>query len=165
MRRTVYVETSVISYLAARPTRDLIVAARQQVTHDWWQWRRRDLDLYVSQVVLDEILVGDSEAVERRVNFVAGLPFLDFPPEVADLAAGLIEHLRLPPRAKADAAHIALAAFHGIDFLLTWNCTHIANAELRPRVEQTCQNYGYPAPILCTPDELMGEEDERRTTW
>lgn len=160
MRRTVYVETSVISYLAARPNRDLIVAAHQQVTHDWWRWRRRDFDLYVSQVVLDEILVGDPEAVERRVNFLSGLPFLDFPPGVADLAATLIEKLRLPARAKADAAHIALAAYHGIDYLLTWNCTHIANAELRPRVERVCQVYGYPPPILCTPDELMGEEHD-----
>ncbi len=164
MRRTVYVETSVISYLAARPTRDLIVAARQQITHAWWQWRRRELDLYVSQVVLDEILEGDAVAVQRRVNFLSGLPFLDFTPPVAELAAILVERLRLPPRANADASHIALTAYHGIDFLLTWNCTHIANAELRPRIEQVCQEQGYPAPILCTPDELMGDEDERRTT-
>jgi hypothetical protein len=82
------------------------------------------------------------------------------PSEVADLAAALIEGVPLPPKAGADAANIAVAAYHGVDFLLTWNSTHIANAELRPRVERVCRQRGYSPPILCTPDELMGEADE-----
>lgn len=120
---SVYVETSIISYLAARPSRDLIVAARQQLTHAWWRERRPVFDLYVSQVVLDQ-------------------------------------RVPLPTTAGADAAHIATAAYHRIDFLMTWNSTHIANAELRPRVEQVCRENGYPAPVLCTPDELMGGSDD-----
>ncbi len=150
MRPSVYVETSIISYLAARPSRDLIVAARQQVTHTWWRERRPAFELCVSQVVLDE----------RRTAFAAGIPVLDITPEVADLAAALIQRVPLPPRAGADAAHIAAAAYHRIGFLMTWNSTHIANAELRPRVEQVCRENGYPAPVLCTPDELMGGSDD-----
>lgn len=160
MRLSVYVETSIISYLAARPSRDLIVAARQQVTHTWWRERRPAFDLYVSQVVLDEILAGDPDAAERRAALVAGVPVLDITPEVADLAVALIQRVPLPPRAGADAAHIAAAAYHRIGFLMTWNSTHIANAELRPRVEQVCRETGYPPSVLCTPDELMGGNDD-----
>jgi predicted nucleic acid-binding protein len=157
---SVYVETSIISYLAARPSRDLIVAARQQLTHTWWRERRPVFDLYVSQVVLDEILAGDPDAAERRAAVAAGIPVLDITPEVADLAAALIHDVPLPTTAGADAAHIAAAAYHRINFLMTWNSTHIANAELRPRVERVCQENGHLAPILCTPDELMGGSDD-----
>ncbi len=159
--RSVYVETSIISYLAARPSRDLIVAARQQMTHTWWRDRQPVFDLYVSQVVLDEARGGDPEAAQRRVALLAGLPVLDIALEVAELAAALIVRVPLPLRVGADAAHIAVAAYHGMDFLLTWNSAHIANAELRPRVEQVCRESGYRPPVLCTPDELMGEANGR----
>lgn len=155
----VYVETTIISYLAARPSRDLIVAARQQVTHTWWHERRPGFEVYVSQLVLAEAQAGDTEAAERRAAFLSGLPVLDIVPEVAELAAKLVEHVPLPPRAAADATHIALAAFHGMDFLITWNAAHIANAELRQRVEQVCRDSECPPPVLCTPDELLGDTD------
>ena len=155
-----YLETSIISYLAARPSRDVIVAARQQLTHTWWRDRRPRFDLYVSQVVLDEILAGDRDAADRRAALVAAIPVLDIVPEVANLAAALFQGVPLPITAGADAAHIAAAAYHRIDFLMTWNSTHIANAELRPRVERVCRESGHPAPILCTPDELMGGSDD-----
>jgi predicted nucleic acid-binding protein len=157
---TIYVETSIISYLAARPSRDLITAARQQVTHTWWRERRPEFDLYESQVVLDEAAAGDPQAVTRRAELLAQLPLLDVTPEVAELAAALIEQVPLPPRAGADAAHIAIAAYYGIDFLLTWNSAHIANAALRPRIEEVCRRSGFRPPVLCTPDELMGEDDD-----
>jgi hypothetical protein len=159
MRRTVYLETTIFSYLASRPSRDVIVAARQQLTHLWWQSRRSVFDLYVSRIVLDEIEAGDSEQPQKRSELVTGLPILDMPSEVADLAAALIHEVPLPPKAGTDAAHIAVAAYHGVDFLLTWNAAHIANAELRPRVEQICRRLGYSPPVLCTPDELMGGTD------
>ena len=161
--RSVYAETSIISYLAARPSRDLIVAARQQVTHTWWRHWRPVFDLSVSQVVVDEVRGGDPEAAERRVTLWAGLPLLDVTAEVAELAAALIARVPLPPRAGADAAHTAVAAYHGMDFLLTWNSAHIAHAELRPRVEQVCRESGYRPRVLCTPDELMGEGNARDT--
>ena len=157
MRRTVYVETSVFSYLAGRPSRDLIVAARQQRTHAWWQRRRAAFDLYVSQVVIDEVKAGDPWVAAKRSRFLAAVPTLDMPGGVADLAAALIKGVPLPRKAAADAAHIAVAAYHRIDFLVTWNLAHIANAELRRRIEAVCRASGYAAPILCTPDELMGE--------
>ena len=160
MPRTVYVETSILSYLAGRPSRDLVVAARQQLTHTWWRTRRTAFDLYVSQLVLHEVQAGDPATARRRVALLADFPLLDMTPEVAELAAALIERVPLPPRAGADAAHIAVAAYHGMDFLLTWNSAHIANAELRPRVERVCRERGHPAPVLCTRDELMGETNE-----
>lgn len=157
---TVYLETSIISYLAARPSRDLIVAARQQLTHTWWRERRPLFDLYVSQVVLDEILAGDPDAAQRRAALATDIPVLDITPEVGNLAAALIHRVPLPATAGADAVHIATAAYHRVDFLMTWNSTHIANAELRPRVERVWRENGYPVPILCTPDELMGGSDD-----
>lgn len=157
MRPTVYVETSIVSYLAAHPSRDLVTAARQQITHTWWRERRPSFEIFASQVVLDEAAAGDPNAAARRMDIVRAVPLLDLTPEVADLAAALILRLPLPPRAGADAAHIALAAVHGVNYLLTWNCAHIANAELRPRIERICREQGYSVPVLCTPDELMGE--------
>ena len=100
----------------------------------------------------------DPQPASTRAGFLAGVPMLDMPDGVADLAAALIKGLALPRKAGADVAHIAVAAYHQIDFLLTWNLAHIANAELRPRIEEVCRASGYSVPILCTPDELMGEE-------
>ena len=160
MKRRVYVETSVISYLASRPSHDLVAAGRQQLTHTWWERRRRSFDLVISQVVLDEVRAGDPDAARRRIAFIADLPMLDVTAETAELAATLIEQVPLPAQAAADAAHIAVAAYHGIDFVLTWNVAHIANAAFRRRVESVCREQGYEAPILCTPDELMEDADE-----
>ena len=154
MRPTVYIETSIISYLAAYPSRDLITAAHQQITHTWWHERRPDFSLFASQVVLDESAAGDSRMASRRMEILKDLPLLEITPPVAELAATLIARLPLPPRAGADAAHIAVSAYHGMNFLLTWNCSHIANAVLRPRIEMICREQGFSPPVLCTPEEL-----------
>lgn len=159
MKRRVYLETSVISYLANRPSRDVVVAGRQQLTHTWWESRRLAFELVISQVVLDEVGAGDQEAALRRLALVEGVPLLDVTTEAADLAARLIERVGLPPQASADAAHVAIAAVHGVEFVLTWNVAHIANATLRRRVEEVCRAYGHNPPILCTPDELMEDAD------
>jgi hypothetical protein len=155
VKRRVYVETTIVSYLASRPSRDVIVAGRQQVTHRWWEVRRPEFDVVASQVVLDEISAGDPEAAMRRLEVVAGLPLLDVTPEAAELAARLIERVPLPSQASVDATHVAVAACHRVDFVMTWNVAHIANAVLRRRMEAVCRTAGYDAPILCTPDELM----------
>ena len=159
MKRRVYIETSVISYLASRPSRDLVVAGRQQLTHIWWETRRSAFDLVISQVVLDDIRAGDAAAAERRLAHTADLPLLDVTTEVAELAATLIERVPLPAQASADAAHIAVAGCHDVEFVLTWNVTHIANAALRRRVDAVCLAQGYVTPILCTPDELMEDSN------
>lgn len=156
MARTVYLETSIISYLVARPSRDLVTAARQQLTREWWGQRRALFDVYVSEAVIAEARAGDSDAAARRLAILADVPLLEITPEVTRLAGLLAKALQLPRQAAADAVHVATAACHGMEFLLTWNSTHIANAELRPTIEEVSRNGGYTPPILCTPDELMG---------
>lgn len=153
----VYLETSIISYLAARPSRDLITAARQQLTNEWWTHRRSAFEPCISELVVAEAAAGDPDAADRRAELLRGLPLLSISEEATALARNLLQSAGLPPRAGADALHIAVAACHGIDYLLTWNSTHIANAELRPKVERACRDYGYEPPVLCTPDELMGD--------
>ena len=156
MAQRVYLETSIISYLAARPSRDLVTAARQQLTHEWWALRRTAFEVCVSELVIAEAAAGDRDAADRRAQFIRDIALLSITDEAVDLAQKLVEAARLPTRAAADALHISVAAVHGIDYLLTWNSTHIANAEFRPKVEQACRNSGFEPPVLCTPDELMG---------
>ena len=158
MPARVYVETSVISYLAARPSRDLITAARQQITHEWWRRRRPNFEVFVSELVLDEARAADPDAATRRAELLANVLLLEITSVSVGLARCLIEEVSLPQQAGADALHIATAACRGVDYLLTWNAAHSANAEFRPRVERTCRAHGYEPPVLCTPDELMGEQ-------
>lgn len=157
MKQKLYIETSVISYLTARPSRDLIIAAHQQITSDWWENRRTQFDLYTSQVVLSEASVGDSEVASRRLKALQGIDLLDITDEVAELAGKLISEKCLPERAVEDALHIAISAIHGTDYLLTWNCKHIANAKMRSKIEEIIRINGYKPPIICTPEELLGE--------
>jgi hypothetical protein len=151
-----YLETTVPSYLTAWPSRDLIRAGHQQITKEWWQTRRAGFDLYISQFVLDEVAAGDPEAARERLAAIQGLPMLDLTEGVAELAGALKTSLALPSTAVTDAAHIAIAAVHGMHFLLTWNCTHIANAEMALAIEKACQTQGFVCPVICTPEELMG---------
>ena len=153
---SVYIESSIVSYLAAWPSRDVIALARQQLTHEWWVLRRPAFRLFISQLVLDEIGAGDQEAAARRLQLVREVPLLAVTKSAIGLAKRIQEVARLPEQAGADALHIALAASHGMDYLLTWNSKHIANAEYRPAVERACRLAGLEPPVLCTPDELMG---------
>jgi len=157
MKPTVYLETSVISYLAARPSRDLLTAAHQHITHFWWRTRRSMFALHVSQLVVNECAAGDPEVAESRAELLANIRRLDIDPEVTELARELAKAVPLPPKAAADAVHIAVAVRHGIDYLLTWNCAHIANAALRPRIEAVCLARGFGPTVLCTPEELIGD--------
>ena len=156
MVQRVYLETSIISYLAARPSRDLITAARQQITHQWWRFRRPAFEICVSELVVAEAAAGDRDAAAKRARIIREIPLLSIPDDAVALAEKLVGAAGLSTRAAADALHISIAACHGIDYLLTWNSTHIANAEIRPRLEHACRDNGFEPPILCTPDELMG---------
>ena len=131
MKRRVYIETSVISYLTARVSRDLVVAGHQRITQEWWSDRRADFEVFVSQVVLEEAGVGDQEAARQRLEVLAALPLLEISEEATALAKDLIRIGPLPERAEIDALHIAIAVTNQVDYLLTWNCTHLANATLR----------------------------------
>jgi len=155
MRSSVYLETTIVSYLTAWRSPELVMAARQQITRDWWDSSRTEFELFVSQVVVDEASAGDPDAVARRLAVLDGIPLLEPQAGTDELVEELIRRLSLPNRAAADAVHIALAVVNGIDYLLTWNCTHIANAANRPLIETACEALGYEAPIICTPEELL----------
>ncbi|HEV2146427.1 MAG TPA: type II toxin-antitoxin system VapC family toxin [Longimicrobiaceae bacterium] len=152
----VYVETSIISYLTARPSRDLVVAGHQQLTLDWWQTQRPRFRICVSQLVVREASGGDPQVAGARLAVLNGVPLLETRPDSVALARALVEGGPLPSKAAADALHIAVAASHGVEYLLTWNCKHIANAEMRPLIERICRGHGFEPPVLCTPEELMG---------
>ena len=156
MKPKIYLETTILSYLTAFLSRDLVSAAHQQITQEWWDTCRMDFELFVSQIVIRESSAGDENAVERRMEVLKDIPLLEIDGKVAELAADLIKKVPLPERAEVDALHIAVAVANGMDYLLTWNCTHIANAVLRNRIEDICRSYGYEPPVICTPEELMG---------
>jgi len=158
--KTVYVETSIVSYLTARPPRDLLAAAWQRATVDWWDTQRSRFRLYVSDVVVEEAGRGDADASARRVEALAGIPRLAVTDPVVALSKRLIQDGALPATALGDAVHIAVSAVHGVDYLLTWNCRHIANAETRPLVRSVCAILGHPCPEICTPHELMGVTED-----
>ncbi|HEX2573072.1 MAG TPA: type II toxin-antitoxin system VapC family toxin [Polyangia bacterium] len=154
--KRVYLETTIISYLTALPSRDVVQIAHQQVTHEWWQ-RRARFDLYVSRAVLLEAARGDANAAARRLAALEGIPVLEVTATVTELAERLLLRTPLPAKAAVDAVHIAAAVVNGMHYLLTWNCTHIANAAIRGKVEWTCRDAGFEPPVICTPEELLEE--------
>lgn len=156
MKAKVYIETTVISYLAARLSRDLIVAAHQQLTTEWWATRRIDFALFTSEFVHREVSVGDELQARKRLELLADIPVLASTEDALNLADTLLERGAVPRRYAEDAAHISIATVHGLDYLMTWNCKHIANAQLRKVISQICKDAGYELPIICTPEELMG---------
>jgi hypothetical protein len=155
MRWKVYVETSVISYLTSRMSRDLIVAGHQQITQEWWANHKEKFELFVSQTVLEETAGGDQEAVQQRLSVIESLPLLEITEEALALAKDLVQLGPLPEKAAVDALHIAIAVMNRVDYLLTWNCKHLANAALRSRIERVCRARGYEPVIICTPEELL----------
>lgn len=155
MQPTVYIETTIPSLLTAWPSGDLQIAAQQVATRDWWETRRGDFELYVSPEVLDEASRGNAEAARLRLEAVANLPVLAVTDDVEELTRRILATGLIPPRATRDAAHIAFASVHGMDFLLTWNCRHIHNAMISRRLSGVCAAMGFTLPVLCTPRELM----------
>jgi hypothetical protein len=155
MEPTVYVETSIVSYLAARPSRDVITAAHQQLTTQWWATRRSAFRLHISELVVQEASDGDPDAVRRRLDLLEGIPAVAVTADAVSFARSLVENRVVPRTAEADALHIAIAAAGGMEYLLTWNCRHIANAQIRGKIEELARLRGFEPPILCTPEELM----------
>lgn len=153
---TVYIETSLLSYLAARPSNDLIVAGHQQLTWQWWEQQRGGYRLFISQLVTDEAARGHPDAARRRLEFAARMESLDID-DVSDLLTErILDGGIIPEKAAADAAHIAVATRHRMAYLLTWNCRHIANAELLAHLAKVVSRQGYELPTICTPYELLG---------
>jgi hypothetical protein len=131
--------------------------AHQRLTRKWWRTRRSDFELYVSPLVLQEAAGGHAARARRRMAALQGLPVLAPTPAALELATALVGQGPIPRKANVDALHIAIAAVHGMDYLLTWNCTHIANAAMRSQIEDVCRSAGFEPPVLCTPEELMGD--------
>ncbi len=157
MSETVYIETSIIGYLTARSSNNLILMASVEVTREWWDIRRTQFTLYISQVVLDEVGRGDAQIASRRLELLRDFPLLEVSEAVQSLAAQFLNKSNLPPKATDDALHIAAATVYGLDYLLTWNCKHIANAQIQKKLAQISFDAGYELPTICTPYELMGE--------
>jgi len=155
MKPTVYIETSIPSYLTARPSNDIRAMANQNATIEWWGNRRSEFDVFISEFVIIESSQGHPEASARRIDVIKDILELEVTDDSRKLAKALIAEGPIPEKAEIDAYHIAVATVNGMDYLLTWNCTHIANAVMSPRVEAVCRSYGYEPPIICTPQELM----------
>lgn len=154
---TVYIETTIPSFLTARDTTDVLAAGEQEAARRWWNTRRQGFDLFISQAVLAEAARGDHEAAKNRLEALDGLPLLDADDAVDQLTGILMSSGILPAKAAADAAHVAIASRHNMDFLLTLNCKHIANAHLSRRLNEIITGSGYRMPVICTPLELLGD--------
>lgn len=155
MKQKLYIETTIISYLTARTSRNPIVAGRQALTREWWEHRRTAFDLVVSELVFDEAAAGDPEAAKRRLDYISGMDSLHISDEAVTLAELLVREGPIPGEYGEDALHIALCAVNGIDFLVTWNCRHLANAFHRRQIESIVEARGYRCPVICTPEEVM----------
>ncbi len=153
----IYIESTIPSYVVARPARDLLQAARQQLTRDWWEFQRGRHELFTSQVVLDEIAAGEAYMAQRRLALVADLSVLELTAAAEALTGCILQSGLLPASADADAAHIALASVHQMETLLTWNCRHIANPAIGRRLRRLVEAQGCELPEICTPEELLGE--------
>jgi predicted nucleic acid-binding protein len=157
---TLYIETSIVSYLRQRPSAQVVMAARQLLTHQWWERERHSCELVTSQYVLDEASAGDPCLATERLQLLEGIPLLPLDPQIGVIAAEIMSRAILPPKAAIDALHISMVAHHGIQYLLTWNCTHIANAKILPRIHDVLTELGAFVPIICTPEEMVDDESE-----
>jgi predicted nucleic acid-binding protein len=153
---TVYIETSILGYLTARSTANLILAANIKLTQDWWDNCRSSFILYASEIVEDEAARGDTAIAAQRLNLLQSLMLLDLTEEAIELAREFLQQSNLPLKASNDALHMALATVYGLDYLLTWNCKHMANAQIQRKLSQISFELGYKLPVICTPYELMG---------
>lgn len=154
LKPKVYIETSIPSYLTARRSREIVIAGKQLATMDWWE-RRGDFELFISVFVLEEVSAGDADAARQRLQALNGISEIEITEEVEVIAERLLSHGSLPAKARIDALHIAMATIGGIDYLLTWNCAHIANPAFRAKIESVIRSFGYKPPVICTPHELL----------
>lgn len=160
MRNRIYVETTIPSYLCARPSNIVTIAGKQEVTRQWWEEQRHRFDLYISQFVIDEAERGDPDLSRLRLACLEGIPLLAVDEGVGLITDAILSSSLIPKKAATDAAHIAVAARHGMDYLVTWNCRHIANAEIISRMTGVLAGSGYSVPVICTPDELFGGQND-----
>jgi hypothetical protein len=156
----IYVETTVIGNVAGRIHSNPDVASRQRATRTWWTAASNRFELAISQLVVDECSDGDPTAAQERLDVVSDLTVLAITDEARALARLLNAEGAVPPSEPRDALHIAVAAVQRVQYLVTWNFRHIANATMRTKIEQTCRNAGYTPPIICSPPEIPGDNDD-----
>lgn len=155
MKARLYLETTIVSYLVARPSSNVTLAGHQAVTSAWWRRRRKDFDIFISDTVLVEASAGEVAMAKKRIALLNPFGVLATNEAVDDLAEALMHGDPLPFKAERDATHIALSAVHRMHFLLTWNCKHIANARMQGKIAEICSHHGFACPVICTPDELI----------
>jgi hypothetical protein len=162
MKPSVYLETSFVSHLVGRFASDIVIASHQRLAREWWNFRRNDFELYISEFVVDEIGKGHAALAAQRLEVVRNIQRINADEMTKSLGNRLVREIPLPPVANVDAYHIAIAAVNRIDYLLTWNCTHIANASIQGQIRKICAEEGLKAPVICIPPELMkgGTNDE-----
>ena len=160
MIQSVFIETTIPSYYVAKRSRDIVQAARQELTIEWWDKHRSRYEVLSSQIVLDEAARGDSAMAKKRLHMLAKVPLLVITDAVVRIAEELIKDGVVPERAGDDSFHIACAGVHGVDFLLTWNCKHIANPHNRHRIRGCFARHGVKMPVICTPEEFIGDDYE-----
>ena len=156
MKTAVYIESSVISYLTARPSRDVVKSARQAITEEWWTQHRQRFEVFISALVEEEISAGDENVAKNRLNAIVGIPSADITLEAENIAQVLVKSGAVPENSVEDALHIGIAVANGIEFLLTWNFKHINNAEKKNKIIEVIESQGYRCPVLCSPEELGG---------
>ena len=157
MKQKVYIETSIISYYTARPSRDLVIAARQEITHEIWPILQEKFDIYISALVIQEASRGDREASKKRLGALSGIPIVEISQGAQEVAQSLISEKAIPSESEEDALHIAVASTNGMDFLLTWNFNHINNAFKKSKIIRTIEKQGFVPPEICSPDEFIGD--------
>ena len=157
---TIYIETTIVGHLTGKLIGDPIVSARQQLTRDWWQNHSSRYQLFVSQLVHDECGAGSLVPANERLEAIEDLDLPDGTSATDSLAAALIAANAIPATEPRDAFHVAIAATNGIKYLLTWNFKHIANAAMRKKIENACRDAGFDPPTICTPDELLGIDND-----
>lgn len=155
MLPSVYIETSIVSYLVARPSRDPLMAERQRRTREWWEDWRSEFRLFTSEVTIAEIARGEVGMARARAVAITGIPVLKLTGSVVSLGKALVSRGPLPSDAESDAYHISLATLNGLGYLLTWNCRHIANPHMYPTIRRVCRERGFEPPTLCTPEDLL----------
>lgn len=155
MKPSVYIETTIISYLTAKPSRDLIIAAHQQITIEWWADVRPQVECYVSPFLLDEASRGDGTYSQRRLEKVIDFTVLEVNEQIENLARHYFAALQIPEKAKIDAFHLATASWHKMDYVLSWNCKHIASGRVRKMLQEVNSRLNVHTPVVCTPEELM----------
>ena len=155
---TVFIETTIPSYYVARRARDIVQAARQELTIEWWDNHRSRYELLSSKIVMNELARGEKKMATKRLELLENIPLLVISDSVIKIAEELLQDGVVPPKAADDAFHIACAGVHRVDFLLTWNCTHIANPHNRHRIERCFARYQISMPVICTPEEFIGDD-------